>query len=121
MYQFIPLHSSDFLRKISIKINFATDESNSRNKIDIKQTMKMLNSWPDSSVVVGSIYIIYIYIYIYISIYIYIYIYLYLYIYISIYLYICIYIYIYTSISISIYCGYGHQPFFSAGPELFGT
>ena len=96
MYQFIPLHSSDFLKKISIKINFATDESNSRNKIDIKQTMKMLNSWPDSSLVVGSIYIIYIYIYISISIYLYIYISI-LYIYIYIYM-LCIYIYLYKTI-----------------------
>ena len=30
---FIPLHSCDYLKKISIKINVATDEGNSRNKI----------------------------------------------------------------------------------------
>ena len=33
MYQFIPLHSCDYFKKVSIKINVATDESNSRNEI----------------------------------------------------------------------------------------
>ena len=33
MYQFIPLHSCDYLKKISIKIYMATDEGNSRNEI----------------------------------------------------------------------------------------
>ena len=30
MYQFIPLHSCDYLEKISIKINVATDEGNKK-------------------------------------------------------------------------------------------
>ena len=33
MYQFIPLHLCDYLKKISIKINVASDEGNSRNEI----------------------------------------------------------------------------------------
>ena len=33
MYRFIPLHSCDYIMKISIKINVATDEGNSRNEI----------------------------------------------------------------------------------------
>ena len=33
MHQIIPLHSCDYLCKVSIKINVATDESNSRNEI----------------------------------------------------------------------------------------
>ena len=33
MYQFIPLHSCDYLKKTSIKINVAADEDNSRNEI----------------------------------------------------------------------------------------
>ena len=33
MYQFIPLHSYDYLKKISIKTNVATDEGNGPNKI----------------------------------------------------------------------------------------
>ena len=33
MYQFIPLHSCDYLKNISIKINMATDEGNSRNEM----------------------------------------------------------------------------------------
>ena len=33
MYQFIPLHSCDYLKKVSIKINVATDEGNGRNEI----------------------------------------------------------------------------------------
>ena len=31
--QFILLHSCDYLKKISIKINVATDEGNSRNEM----------------------------------------------------------------------------------------
>ena len=34
MYQIIPLHSRDFLKKTSIKINVATDEGNSQNEIE---------------------------------------------------------------------------------------
>ena len=54
----------DYLKKISIKMNVATDESNSRKEMkpDTEQTMKLqqlykvgseseLNSWLDSSVV----------------------------------------------------------------------
>ena len=33
MYQLIPLHSCDYLDKISIKTNVATDEGNSRNEL----------------------------------------------------------------------------------------
>ena len=33
MYQLIPLHSCDYLNKISIKTNVATDEGNSRNEM----------------------------------------------------------------------------------------
>ena len=33
MYQFILLHSCDYLQKISIKINVATDQGNSRNEV----------------------------------------------------------------------------------------
>ena len=33
MYQFIPLHSCDYLDKISFQINAATDEGNSQNEI----------------------------------------------------------------------------------------
>ena len=32
-HQFIPLHSWNYLTKISIKINVATDEGNSRNEM----------------------------------------------------------------------------------------
>ena len=32
-YQFIPLHSCDYLKKVSIKINVATDEVTSQNEI----------------------------------------------------------------------------------------
>ena len=32
VYQFIPLHSCDYLKKISIKINVAIDEGNGRNE-----------------------------------------------------------------------------------------
>ena len=34
MYQIIPLHSCDYLKKVSIKINMATDEGDSRNEIE---------------------------------------------------------------------------------------
>ena len=33
MYQFIPLHSCDYLKKISIKTNVTTDKGNSQNEI----------------------------------------------------------------------------------------
>ena len=33
MYKVIPLHSCDYLEKISIKLNLATDKGNSRNEI----------------------------------------------------------------------------------------
>ena len=33
MYQLIPLHSCDYLNKISIKINVVTDEGNSQNEM----------------------------------------------------------------------------------------
>ena len=33
MYQFITLHSCDYLKNISIEINVATDEGNSRNEM----------------------------------------------------------------------------------------
>ena len=33
MYQLIPLHSCDYLNKILIKTNVATDEGNSRNEM----------------------------------------------------------------------------------------
>ena len=32
MYQFIPLHSCDYLKKISIKINVETDKGNTQNE-----------------------------------------------------------------------------------------
>ena len=35
MYIYIPLHSCDYLKKISIKINVATDVGNGRNEIGI--------------------------------------------------------------------------------------
>ena len=34
MYQIIPLRSCDYLKKVSIKINVATDEGKSRNEIE---------------------------------------------------------------------------------------
>ena len=34
MYQIIPLHSCDYVKKVSIKINMATDEGDSRNEIE---------------------------------------------------------------------------------------
>ena len=54
-------HSCDSLKKISIKINMATDEGKAEMKSDKEQTMKLewiykvgseceLNSWPDSPV-----------------------------------------------------------------------
>ena len=33
MYQFIPLHSCDYLKKVSIMMDVATDQGNSRNEI----------------------------------------------------------------------------------------
>ena len=61
MYQFIPLHSFDFLNKVSLNINVVTNEGNTRNESDTEQRIKLeqlfkvcfeydLNSWPDSSV-----------------------------------------------------------------------
>ena len=55
-YIYTPLHSCEYLEKISIKINVANDEGNSRNKTWPEQTMKLewkagsewnLNSWPE--------------------------------------------------------------------------
>ena len=34
MYQIIPLHSRDYLKKILVEANVATDEGNSRNEIE---------------------------------------------------------------------------------------
>ena len=61
MYQFIPLHSCDYLKKISIKTNVATDEGKAKMKSEPEQMMTMgwlykvgsecgLNSWPDGSI-----------------------------------------------------------------------
>ena len=33
MYQLIPLHSCDYLKKLSIRVNVATDEGNDRNEM----------------------------------------------------------------------------------------
>ena len=33
MYQFIPLHSCDYLKKILIKINMVIDQGNSQNEM----------------------------------------------------------------------------------------
>ena len=44
MYQLIPLHSCDYLKKILIKINVATDKGNKKRakmKYDSEQTMKL--------------------------------------------------------------------------------
>ena len=41
MYQFIPLHSYDYLKKILIKIHVATDEGKAEMKSDTEQTMKL--------------------------------------------------------------------------------
>ena len=41
MYQFIPLHSCDNLKKISIKTNVATDEGKAEMKSDTEQTIKL--------------------------------------------------------------------------------
>ena len=41
MHQFIPLHSCDYLKKISIKINMVTDKGKAEMKSDTKQTMKL--------------------------------------------------------------------------------
>ena len=61
MYQFIPLHSCDYLCEISLKENVATDEGNGRNETSaLNKEMKLeylykvgseceLNSCPDSS------------------------------------------------------------------------
>ena len=61
MYQILPLHSRDYLKKTSIKINVATDEGQDKMKSDTEQTMKLeylykawsecdLKSWSDSSI-----------------------------------------------------------------------
>ena len=41
MYQFIPLHSCDYLNKIPIKKNEATDKAVAEIKPDTEQTMKL--------------------------------------------------------------------------------
>ena len=33
MYQLIPLHSCDYLKKLSIRVNVATDKGNDRNEM----------------------------------------------------------------------------------------
>ena len=33
MYQFVPLHSCDYVKKISIKLNLSTEKGNSLNEI----------------------------------------------------------------------------------------
>ena len=61
MYQLVPLDSCKCFKKISIKINVATDEGKAEMKSDTEQTTKSeqlykagsewkLNSGPDSSV-----------------------------------------------------------------------
>ena len=42
MYQFIPIHACDDLKKISIKINVVTDEDNSQNEIKYIHIKKKL-------------------------------------------------------------------------------
>ena len=60
-HQFIPLHSRDYLNKISIKINVASSEAIAEIKLDTEREIKLewlykvgseceLNSWPDGSV-----------------------------------------------------------------------
>ena len=41
MYQFIPLHSCDYLKKISIKTKVATDEGKAEMKSDTEQMIKL--------------------------------------------------------------------------------
>ena len=41
MYQFILLHSCNYLKKISIKMNMATDEAIAEMKSDTEQIMKL--------------------------------------------------------------------------------
>ena len=41
MHQLILLQSCDYLKKISIKINVATDEGKAEMKSDTEQTMKL--------------------------------------------------------------------------------
>ena len=42
MYQFIPLHSCDYLCEISLKRNVVTDEGNGRNETrTVNQEMKL--------------------------------------------------------------------------------
>ena len=48
MYQLIPLHSCDYLKKISIKISVVTDEGNSQNKMlqcTNDETRAAVQSW----------------------------------------------------------------------------
>ena len=49
MYQVIPLQSCDYLYKVSIKINVATDEKIAKMKSDTEQTDEIgvaVQSWP---------------------------------------------------------------------------
>ena len=41
MYKFIPLDSSDYLKKILIKINMATNERKAEIKFNTEQTTKL--------------------------------------------------------------------------------
>ena len=41
MYQVIPLHSCDYLKKLSIQIIVVTDEGNSQMKYDTEQMIKL--------------------------------------------------------------------------------
>ena len=50
MYQFIPLHSFDYLSEISLKENVATDEGNGRNEMWIlNKDMKLEQLYKDGS------------------------------------------------------------------------
>ena len=50
MYQFIPLHSFDYLSEISLKENVATDEGNGRNETWIlNKDMKLEQLYKDGS------------------------------------------------------------------------
>ena len=41
MYQFIPLHACDYLKKVSIKIKVATDKDKAEMISHTEQTMKL--------------------------------------------------------------------------------
>ena len=41
MYQFIAVHSRDYLKKLSIKINGFTDKKITKIKLDTEQRMKL--------------------------------------------------------------------------------